>query len=356
LIAETAIVLKMFIVDAHLDLAWQVERGRDPRMRSADQPPANGEVASMSLPELREGNVGLICATLFASPSRPHRPNGYTTAEQARAQVLKQLKWYQQMQAEGWLKFVRSRADLPRIEASDDACAFAKTPTKMLLLMEGADPIRTPDDVPEWFDAGLRVCGLAWSKTRLAGGTGAPGPITQEGRELIRAFDQIGIIHDASHLSDESFWNLLDLTNGPIIASHSNCRAITGEIEPRFAGRHLTDEMIRALVARGGVIGINFYDLFLMPPGTYRTRPCTLNDLIAHIRRICDLAGNANHVAIGTDMDGGVGRDDLPQELKTIADLPKLALALRDCGFGEEDVGQIMGGNWLRCFGHVLPP
>ena len=114
---------------------------------------------------------------------------------------------------------------------------------------------------------------------------------------------QIGIIHDVSHLAEESFWQLLDISSGPVMASHSNCRAIVP------TDRQLSDEMIGALISRGAVIGINFFDRFLLPPAEIGRR-ADLGDVVRHIRHICDLAGNAQHVGLGTDMDGGLGRTD----------------------------------------------
>jgi membrane dipeptidase len=222
-------------------------------------------------------------------------------------------------------------------------------PTAFILLMEGADAMRSPEDVREWFDHGLRVVGLSWRKCRVAGGTGHPGPITAEGRELVGAFDEVGIIHDASHLADESFWDLMALARGPIMASHSNCRAIVP------GDRQLSDEMIRAIAERGGVIGINLYDEFLLPPEQYKKRRCRMSDVIAHVRHMADLLGTTRHTALGTDMDGGVGRDDIPQELTTAADLSRVAESLSDAGFDDQDVRGIMGGNWLEFFGRALP-
>src|SRR5204862_3228475 len=129
----------------------------------------------------------------------------------------------------------------------------------------------------------------------------------------------------------------------------SNCRAIVP------TDRHLSDDMIRAIVKRDGVIGINFYDKFLLPPDEFRKRRGTLRDVIRHMRHICDLAGDGRHVAIGTDMDGGLGRNEIPEEIITSADLPKLGDALRREGFDEQAVDGIMGGNWMRFFGRALP-
>jgi membrane dipeptidase len=218
-----------------------------------------------------------------------------------------------------------------------------------ILLMEGADPLRTPADITAWHAAGLRIVGMAWKRTRYAGGTGDPGPLTADGVALVPELDRFGIIHDASHLAEESFWQLLDLTAGPVMASHSNCRSIVP------TDRQLSDEMIRAITARGGVIGINFFDRFLITPAEYGTRRATLHDVIQHMKHICDLAGDAKHVGIGTDMDGGLGRNEIPEEIQTSADLPKLQYALSSAGFGDSDITGIMGGNWLEFFGRSLP-
>src|SRR3954468_22947577 len=221
----------MFIVDAHLDIAFNVTRGRDPRMPAAQQPIVEKEIATVGLPDLRAGGVGLICATIFCYPAGSGDAGGYTNADEARAQALPQLKWYQDRIDDGLMRFVRSADDLPKTQEG---------PLATILLLEGADALRSPADVQDWFDAGLRIVGLAWKRTRFAGGTGAPGPLTTEGRALVQELDRFGIIHDTSHLAEESFWQLLEISSGPVIASHSNCRAIVGE-----GDRHLTDDMIR---------------------------------------------------------------------------------------------------------------
>ncbi len=349
----------MLIVDAHLDLAYNVTRGRDPRRPAREQPVADNEIATVGLPDLRAGGVGLICATIFAEPLSDHRPKGYRDADEAHAQALSQLGWYRQQFDDGEMKQVRSASELPRttgvspVPVAADAAhgrdARGTSEPSAIVLMEGADPIRTSADVQLFHDAGVRIVGLAWKRTRYAGGTSQPGPLTPEGKELVRELDRFKIIHDASHLAEESFWNLLDLTAGPVIASHSNCRAIVP------GDRHLTDEMIRAIAQRGGVVGINFYDKFLLPPDEHGKRRATLADVVRHIQHVCDLTGSANHIGIGTDMDGGLGRKQIPAEVETIADLHKLADALRASGLAEPVVDGVMGRNWLRFFRRSLP-
>ena len=339
----------MFIADAHLDLAYNALRGRNILLPAAEQTADEEGIPTVGFPDLRAGGVGLICATIFCQPDSP-RSSGYTTPEEAHVMAWQQMQWYQRQLEAGQIEFVTSGMSVPTVQREEhgrDAHATGKI--KAILLLEGADALRTPDDVKPWFDAGLRIVGLAWKRTRFAGGTAAPGPLTAEGVRLVKALDAHGIIHDTSHLAEESFWQLLEQSDGPVIASHSNCRAFVP------TDRQLSDEMIKALIARGGVIGMNFYDKFLLPPDEYRKRRATLADLLRHVRHICDLAGSANHVAIGTDMDGGLGREQIPQEITTSADLPRIADALNDAGLSDDDVRNIMGGNWLRFFREHLP-
>jgi membrane dipeptidase len=343
----------MFIVDAHLDLSYNVMRGRDVTRPAAEQPVVDNEVATVGLPDLRKGGVGLICATIFCPP-RNYKNRGYSTAEEARAIAMEQLTWYRRQVDDGRMNFVTSRAELPaaEVEAASNSAASAAAaggPLRFILLMEGADAFRSPADVPEWFEHGLRIVGLSWRKNRMAGGTGHPGPLSDEGRAIVRALDRAGIIHDTSHLAEESFWQLLDLATGPVMASHCNCQAIVP------GDRQLSDKMIRALVKRDGVIGLNFYDEFLLPPEQYKKRRCRMSDIIAHVRHMADLIGSTRYIALGTDMDGGVGRDDIPFELATAADLPVVAEHLSAAGFSDDDVRGIMSGNWLRFFAKALP-
>jgi membrane dipeptidase len=343
----------MLIVDAHLDLAYNALRGRDVLRPAREQQADHEGIPSVGLPDLRAGGVGLICATIFCAPASPKEP-GYRTPEEAHTMAREQLRWYQRQADDGQIAIVTKREQLPRGTGSPPVqCASqGREPgatIDAILLLEGADPLRTPADVKAFVDAGVRIVGLAWKRTRYAGGTGAPGPLTPEGVELVRELDRFGIIHDASHLAEDSFWQLLDLTGGRVIASHSNCRSIIP------TDRQLTDDMIRAVAKRDGVIGINFYDRFLVPPGEYGRRRATLQDVLNHMKHMCDLIGDAAHVAIGTDMDGGLGREQIPKEIESSADLPRVAEALAAGGFDDNAIRAIMGCNWLRFFASALP-
>ena len=324
------------IFDAHLDLAMNVRAGRDVRRPAAEQPAIGNEIATVGLPDLRAGRVTHVCPTIFCAPESDS-PVGYRTPDEAFARAMEQLSIYYDWQQQGLMQAWPA-------PASDDY-------TVGLILLEGADPIRTPDDVPTFVKAGVRIVGLAWHATRYAGGTGEPGPLTPAGRELVLTLDEHNLIHDTSHLAEQSFWDLLELTEGPIIASHSNARSLVG-IDP--GQRHLSDEMIRALIARDAVIGINFFDKFLLPHSQRGKRRAALDDVVAHIRHVCDLAGDARHVGIGTDMDGGLGRDQIPQEIHTSAELQKLPAALSPY-FSTDEIRQILHGNWFDFFTRNVP-
>ena len=317
----------MLLADAHLDLAWNAtRRGRDVTRPAAGQPFVDNETATVGLPDLTAGGVGLVCGTLFAEPH-----------EDARAAASEQLDYYDALEASGHIQIARSRADL------------AGPGLRLVVLMEGADAIAGPDDVRHWFGRGVRVVGLAWRATRHAAGTGGDGPLSDLGRATVPALDAAGMIHDVSHLAERALDELLDLAAGPVCATHSNCRALVGR-DP--AGRHLPDRQIAAIVARGGVVGINLLDKFLLPAGS--DRRATPEDWAAHVRRVCDLAGDARSVGLGSDLDGGFGRERCPVGIETAADLPRLADALAP-HLGDAQIAGVMGGNWRRFFAEHLP-
>ena len=329
------------IVDAHLDIACNVFEGRDVLMPALEQMADEQGIPTVGLPDLKAGRIGLICGTLFTA-HKSFMKTGYTTPEEACDLAAKQANWYQQQEMAGRLRLVRRSEDLPSADEPGTAL-------HSIMLMENADPILTPDHIGWWHLQGVRIVGMAWKQTRYAGGTGFPGGLSDLGRALVKEMDAVGIIHDVSHLAEASFWQLLELTSGPVMASHSNCRKIVP------TDRQLSDEMIRAIVARNGVIGINFYDRFLIPPGEREGRRARLSDVMKHVQHICDVAGDTDHVGIGTDFDGGLGREQIPEEIITAADLHKLADEAGRHGFSAADQQKLMSGNWLRFFRANLP-
>ncbi len=332
----------MTIIDAHLDIAYNAVHGRDVLLPASQQKTDEGGIPTVGLPDLRQAGVRLVCATIFCEPSIDGKP-GYTTPDEAHEMAQRQARWYLAQSQEEQFNIITTPGSLELDESPfPDAI-------DTIILMEGADAIRSPAEIPIWHDLGVRIVGLAWKRTRYAGGTGAPGPLTPEGVALVRELDTYGMIHDTSHLAEESFWDLVNLTGGPLIASHSNCRGIVP------TDRQLTDDMIRAIGQREGIIGINFFDKFLLPPEEYGKRRATLADVAAHVSYICDVLGDAHHIGLGTDMDGGLGREQIPVEIQSSADLPRVADALSKANFSDPDIAAIMGGNWMRFFRNALP-
>ncbi len=342
------------IVDAHEDLAYNaLSLGRDPRLSAqavrALEPdkPQNG-LATVGLPDFLAGNIRIVFGTIYVSPVGGSNTPGktYTTPEEADALAQEQLTYYALLAGDSRIKLITDRQDLHSVVEA------TKPQLGIVLLMEGADPIIEPADAVKWFDAGVRIIGPAWSQTRYCVGTGKPGPLTELGKALMREMSAAGFILDTSHMAEESFFQALDLFEGTVIASHSNTRQYVP------TDRQLSDEMIRALVARDGVIGAVFYNQFLKyqwrQSGAVKAE-VTFQTVIDHMKHICDLAGSTRHCGIGTDFDGGFGSESTPSEIDTAADLQKFGDALARAGFTDDDIRGIMGGNWLRILERALP-
>jgi membrane dipeptidase len=359
----------MLIVDAHQDLAWNaLTFGRDYSRSAADTRAAeNGGPAVqrngnslIGLPDLLRGQVALVFGTLFVAPARQQSgqwdEQSYSDAETAHRLAQAQLDYYHRLSDEHeTFTRVETRGDLERVLASWEMPAEAARRVGLVTLMEGADPIRVPEEVEAWQARGVRIIGLAWSGTRYGGGTGEPGPLTPEGRRLVDLMSDLGLMLDLSHASDETFNQALDRFQGTVIVSHANARALMkGFSRPE---RMLDDDMIRRLAEAGGVIGVVPYNRFLKPnwqPADGK-EAVTLADVAAMIDHICQVTGSAAHAAIGSDFDGGFGVERVPAEIDTVADLQKLAGVLRERGYAEGDVAGILGQNWVRVLRQGLP-
>lgn len=348
------------IVDAHLDLAYNARLGYDIRlpidelraspvgehMRRLDQTP------TVSLPELQAGHVGLVFGTIFVLPtgelSDLSGPS-YTTADEAFDLGTEQNAFYDQLAADGLIQRVMRRADLAPYTAA--SAENVSVPLGLVTLMENADAMRTPGEAALWFERGVRIVGPAWRKTRYCGGTGMPGGLTPEGRDLMGDLDQAGIALDMSHMAEESFWQALRLFKGPVIASHANCR--------RFVptDRQLSDDMIRAILDRDGIVGVVLYNQFLNNAWTPRDgkNALQLDVVVKHIEHICELAQDVLHVGIGSDFDGGFGVEGIPAELGSCADLQLIGEALLKRGWRTEEIKPILGASWLRWLEQSLP-
>lgn len=350
----------MLIVDAHLDLSMNaLEWNRDltlpvaainAREAGLTDKPDRG-LATVSLPELRRGHVGLVVATQIARYVGPDNPlPGWHSPAQAWAQTQGQLAWYQAMEAAGELVQINSRATLEQHLArwADDATPAENKPIGYILSLEGADSLITIGHLEQAHARGLRAVGPAhYGPGRYAQGTDATGGLGPQGRALLQEMERLNIILDATHLCDDSFWEALDHFHGPVWASHNNCRALVNH------NRQYSDDQIRALAARGAVIGAAL-DAWMMVPSwvrgqsTPRALHCDLAVAVDHIDHICQLTGSTQHVGIGTDLDGAFGREQCPYDLETIADLQKLPALLAQRGYGALDIENMLHGNWLR--------
>lgn len=347
----------MLIFDAHLDLSmnavlWNrdLAQGIETiRARERDQTdkPDRGR-GTVCLEEMRKGGVGLCVATLIARYVKPGNPlPGFHSPEIAWSQTQAQLAWYRVMEEAGQMTQIR---DLPGLKKHVQLWKNppADAPVGYILSLEGADSILSPKHLARAYEQGLRAIGPAhYGPGTYAQGTHVTGGIGQRGRELLAEMDRLGFILDATHLCDESFWEALDHFHGPVWASHSNCRALVDDT------RQFADEQLKALIVRGAVIGAAL-DAWMMVPGWIRgkTTPeaagVKLEHIVDHIDHVCQLAGNARHSGIGTDLDGGFGREQSPQDLHTIADLARIPALLSKRGYPQADIDRIMHGNWLR--------
>ncbi|RFZ84460.1 peptidase M19 [Mucilaginibacter terrenus] len=350
----------MFTIDAHLDLSMNaLEWNRDLRRPVAEinareegltDKPDRG-LGTVSLPELRKGNIGLVVATQIGRYVAPgNKLPGWHSPEQAWAQTQGQVAWYNAVEAAGEMTQVTDLTSLDKHLAlwlNDDIDNLAK-PVGYILSLEGADSIVNVSYLEHAYNYGLRALGPAhYGPGRYANGTDATGKMGDNGLELLKEMERLNIILDATHLCDDAFWQALDNFGGHVWASHNNCRALVDH------NRQFTDEMIKALVERGAVIGAAL-DAWMMVPGwvrgksTPRGMNCSLEVMVDHIDHICQIAGNTLHVGIGTDLDGAFGKEQCPYDLETIADLRKVPQLLEKRGYSETDIENMMHGNWLR--------
>ena len=347
----------MFIFDAHLDLSmnamewnrdltWTVEAIRSSEIGMTDKPDRNKN--TVSLDAMRRGNVGLCVATQIARYTKKGNPlPGWKSSQQAWAQTQGQLAWYRTMEDIGEMVQIRNldqlNAHLKLWETKE-----GKKPIGYILSLEGADSIVTLDYLEKSYDEGLRAIGPAhYGAGTYAQGTNGEGGIGVKGKDLLREIERLGLILDATHLNDESFWETMKIYNGPVWASHNNCRTLVDH------HRQFSDKQIIELIDRKAVVGMAL-DAWMMAPNwirgmsTPRALGVTLHTMIDNIDHICQLAGNADHVGIGTDLDGGFGTEQCPYDLDTIADLQKVPKMLQQRGYSPENIENIMFKNFIR--------
>jgi membrane dipeptidase len=351
----------MIIFDAHLDLAWnaldwnrnlQLPCAEIRRLEIAAGENEKGRGANtVSFPDLRRGKVVIFVATVLARLFRPGSIPPiqlYSQAEAAFGAAMGQLHYYRGLEQERRLRLIKDAASLEAHVGAWQADEESTTlPLGSILSMEGADAILRPDQVQEWWDAGLRIIGpCLYGVSPYGHGTGTEGGFFPAGRQMLQEMERVGMILDVTHLSDQCFDEAIDLFGGALLASHHNNRTLVPH------QRQLTDDQTKMIIARGGVIG-HALDAWMIVPNYVRGVTKTgvpLERIADHIDRVCQLAGNARHAAIGSDLDGGFGREQSPSDLDTIADLQMLPEILGRRGYKDADVDGIMHANWIRFF------
>ena len=349
----------MFTVDAHLDLSMNaIEWNRDLRKsideirarekNLTDKPDRGNNV--VCFPELRQGNIGLVVATQIARFVAQDNPlPGWHSPEQAWAQTQAQRAWYNIMEEEGELKQISDLSGLENhLQYWNDGKTIEPKTIGYILSLEGADSIVTLKHLEKAYAYGLRALGPAhYGPGRYAQGTNATGGIGNDGKALLKEMERLNIILDATHLCDDSFWEAMENFRGHVWASHHNCRALVDH------NRQFSDEQLKELISRGAVIG-GVLDAWMLVPNWIRQEStpekmnCNLEKLIDHMDHICQLAGNALHIGIGSDLDGGYGKEQSPYDIETIADLRKIPELLLTRGYKQQDVENVMHGNWIR--------
>ena len=346
------------IVDSHLDLGFcAIQINRDllqpaATVRIHDPEPTMRAFGSCTttIPDLRKGHVGIVFGTAMSriDPNDRWTRTGMYVQAQCHGVGRGHYAYYEGLEREGVITFIRNTAQLDAsVTAWQDPAS--DTPIGLVLAMESADPILGPDQVQEWYDLGLRMVSIShYGTSTYSHGTGTEGGLLPTAKPLLDALRAAGIIVDLTHTTDQSFWEILDVYDGPVAASHHNCRALVP------GQRQLTDDMIKAIAERGGVIGAAF-DSWMLDPDWKREVPCyeqtsgaTIGTVADHVDHISQLLGNARHSGIGSDLDGGFGYEQAPRDLNTIADLQLLKGIFESRGYSDEDVRNILHGNWIR--------
>lgn len=349
----------MIIIDAHLDLAWNaLQWNRNIqhsvytiRTGESNLSGAGRGQGTVALPEMRQGRIALCFATILArSTGRALQNLDYSSPYQAYAVAQGQLAYYRAMHEAGKVRLITNRKELD--EHIDSWLDWELEPSLpqptigLMISMESADPILNPEQLSSWKELGVRIIGPAhYGPGRYAGGTSTELGLAFEGKQLLREMERQEVLLDLTHFSDEAFWEAMDCYGGRVLASHNNCRALVPH------QRQFDNKQIHAIISRDGVIGVAFDNWMLRAGwtrGAKENERVTLAHVADHIDHICQLAGNSHHAAIGSDLDGGFGREQSPTDLDTIADLQRLTDILSKRRYSDDDISAILHGNWLK--------
>ncbi|MBL8892918.1 MAG: membrane dipeptidase [Planctomycetaceae bacterium] len=353
----------MLIFDSHLDLALNgVDWNRDLRLSVDEirrqeielQMTAPGRRHNtLSLPELRASEVAVCLTTLLARQEpRIDDSFGWTSPQTCYAMAHAHWAYYRALESSGHLKMLKTASELKQ-----HWDAYRKSPNTeplgFIMTMEGADPLLEPDTIYEFHAAGLRALGLThYGVNRYGGGTSTDAPLAPAAFPLLKLCEELGMTIDVTHLSDTAFWQVIENFHGRIHASHQNARGICNW------QRQFSDDQIRVVLERDGVLGVAF-DVIMLQPGFVRgtsVPEVTLDRAIKQIEYVQTLAGGSlRNIGLGTDLDGAFGYEQTPLDLNRYRDLQSLVERLQARGFSLEEVQNLFHGNWLRFFSEALP-
>jgi membrane dipeptidase len=353
----------VFIVDAHQNIGYNAHQiGRDFMQWAWHQRQKevglNLRPAMTSLPDNLLGRVGIVFASLLVVPEesptlQSWEKSVYRDSRQAYEQAMRQMDYYKRLADESTrIMLIHTQADLDTVVQSWNADkGITDRIQGLVVLMEGADPILEPKQFEEWNEYGVRIVAPALQQTRYSAGAGFDGELTMLGYELLEVMASYNTILDVSHMSERAFKQSIEMYEGAVIASHANPRYFHDNLQC------LSDEMIRHLAERDGVMGIMLYNRYLRKDWhpTDGKRNVTISHVVDAIDYVCQLTGSINHVGIGSDIDGGYAYRSLPDEIDTSSDLWELKDVLLARGFYDDDVQAILGGNMLRKLRQTLP-
>jgi len=339
--------------DAHCDTVMKVldedEDFLDPRGKK-----------HISFPGMVEANVRAQIFACFVLSSQ-HPAN-----EAQRACQMIDTIHEMAASTDGELRVIRTRGELE--------AAFTGGPRAAILSLEGADPLESKAEaIRDFFERGVRSVIFAWQDNAFSGTAfGKDTPLTEQGRRLLGLCEELGIVVDVSHLSDKAFSDVVNLAERPFVASHSDCRSLCPSL------RNLTDDMIRTLSDRGGVMGINLAPSFLDPVHAAAVAPLfeeSMQDGVSDQRRgelraiaaavprpsIDWIARHVLHainvggedcIGLGGDLDG-IGQT--PEGIDSIVDYAKVIPLLREAGLSETQIEKVCYKNFARVFSEILP-
>ncbi len=352
----------MFYVDGHQDLAYgALALGRDfrrpveetRRREAGTSVPDVGGTCTLGFPEMRSAGIGLVFATVFTLPAAQQKKGepAYYSPEGAHEQALAQLDLYNRWIAEDeYLHAVHTQGDLARLQALRDDPSRDGRDIGIVILMENAEPVSEPSELEMWWKRGVRIIGPAWARNRYTGSTLDGDGLTPKGYELLEAMAEFGMVLDLTHSSDRACEQSLDAYRGQVVVTHANSRALCN------TGRMIPDHIISDLFARDGLFGLMPANWALGKPDSSgdRRSEVVMDDVVNAVEHLRALG--ADHlVALGSDWDGGFGREQLPVCFDSIADIGAIAEGLRNGGAPAEFIDGFMGGNWLRFLKSNLP-